>query len=76
MKTVKPNMPTSAIRHTSSQSFRSKAESRRRWPQAKGASTAAPSATRKVAPTKTGMASVTILETGVAEPKTIIPSAS
>ena len=42
---------------------------------AKGARAKAPMPTLRSEPTKTGMTSVTILETGVAEPKRIMPEA-
>ena len=76
MNTVKPNMPKTAISTVSSQSPRLSLAISPRWRSSSGASTSAPTATRSVEPTKTGMASVTSLETGVAEPKRIMPAAS
>lgn len=68
-------MPKSAIRQTRSQSSRLNSRTCCRLRHAKGASTTAPRPTRSAEPIKTGIAPVTILLTGVAEPKTAMPSA-
>jgi hypothetical protein len=76
MSAENPNIPNSEMRPTSSQSRRPSRRTSSQRAATKGASTIAPSPTRRAEPTNTGMAEVTILLTGVAEPNTAMPRAS